>query len=234
MQLALKNVNQLFNNKQLFDKEVGFTMEQNSAMLVYGGSGSGKTSLFNILSGIVKPTSGELFWGDEQIDSPQKANKIRHNYMAVLFSNFTFIKELSIEENILIASTLTKSANVEKNLKFLKEKLLNFKDIDENIDLETLMKKGSVENLSNGQKEIIAIASVLLIDAKFFLADEMLRSFPQDTKELLFRRLIAYFKEKGIGFFYITHWEGAKELMKELEFSYKLYHIENRLLKEIV
>jgi len=229
--LELRNVNQYFNDEYLFDEDVNLCIEQNSATLLYGGSGSGKTSLLNVLIALVTSSKGAVYWNNEKISSLKEANKLRANYMSVLFSNFSFISELSIKENILLAATLCKVKNAEEKLVEITETILNFKEEDENIDLGTLIEKESVNALSNGQKEIIVLASTLLLQTKFFFGDEMLRSFPDKTKVILFKRLIAYFKEEKIGFFYVTHWPEASHIMKESGFKHTIYHLKNKKLE---
>jgi len=229
--IELRDVNQFFNDGYLFDEDVNLCIEQNSATLLYGGSGSGKTSLLNVLIALVTSTKGGVYWDGNLISNLKEANQLRANYMSVLFSNFSFISELSIKENILLAATLCEVENTKERLKEITESILNFKDIDENIDLSTLMEKESINALSNGQKEIIVLASTLLLQTKFFIGDEMLRSFPDDTKVILFKRLIEYFKKYKIGFFYVTHWPEAADIMKESGFTHKVYKIKNKKLQ---
>jgi ABC-type lipoprotein export system ATPase subunit len=229
--LELRDINQFFNDEYLFDEDVNLCIEQNSATLLYGGSGSGKTSLLNVLIALVTSTKGGVYWDDNLITSLKEANELRANYMSVLFSNFSFISELSIKENILLAATLCEVQNTQERLKEITETILNFKDIDENIDLATLIQKDSVNALSNGQKEIIVLASTLLLQTKFFIGDEMLRSFPDDIKVILFKRLIEYFKKYKIGFLYVTHWPEAVDIMKESGFTHKVYKIQKKKLQ---
>lgn len=228
--LRLLNVNQYFNGSYLFDEDVSLNIQENSATLLYGGSGSGKTSLLNILIALTQPTKGEVFWEEHKISSVKTANKVRANFMSVLFSNFSFVKELSIKENILLGATLCKIENKEEKLAEITETLLNFKKEDKNIDLGYLLQKGSIDDLSNGQKEIIALAATLLLQTKFFMADEMLRSFPEDTKTMILKRLLAYFTKHQVGFFYITHWEDAQYIIKEATLSYNIHKIEDKKL----
>jgi len=218
--LRLQGINQNFGGKNLFAKAVDLTIHRNSATLLYGGSGSGKTSLFNVLTYLTSTTEGKVFWGDKEITSLKEANALRWKFMSVNFSNFSFISELSIKENILVGASLCKIPNQEEKLNELCKTTLNFKDIDSNIDLETLIEKEDIKMLSNGQKEIIAIAATLLIDAKFIISDEMLRSFPDHTKKIVFTKLIEYFSKEKIGFFYVTHWAEADKVLDELPLQY--------------
>lgn len=228
--LELRAVNQLFKEGILYDEDVNITLKRNSATLLYGGSGSGKTSLLNVLIALTTPTHGSVYWGGEKITSLKEANKLRAKHMSVVFSNFSFINELSIRENILLPASLCKSENAEQKLKVIGDTILNFKEEDENIDLNTLIEKNDVSKMSNGQKEIIVIASVLLLQTDFFIADEMLRSFPEPTKEIMLKRLIKYFKEEKIGFFYVTHWGDAATIMQESGFETNVYHIKDKIV----
>jgi len=229
--LELKDINQYFNNEFLFDKDINLSIDEKSITLLYGGSGSGKTSLLNILIGQIKPKKGKVCWIDREIISLSQANKLRANFMSVFFSNFSFINELSIKENILLAATLCKVQNIEKKLDEITNTLLNFKIEDKNIDLGRLIEKESISTLSNGQKEIITLASTLLLQTNFFIADEMLRSFPDKTKKIIFKRLLEYFKKENIALFYVTHWAEAIDIIKESGFKHKVYFLKNKKLQ---
>jgi len=234
--LRLEGINQNFGGRNLFTQAVDLTISRDSATLLYGGSGSGKTSLFNVLTYLTSSTEGRVFWGDQEIRSLKEANSIRWKYMSVNFSNFSFISELSIKENILVGASLCKIEDKEERLDELCKTTLNFKDIDPNIDLETLIEKEDIKMLSNGQKEIVAIAASLLIGSDFFIADEMLRSFPDHTKRVVFAKLIEYFSKNKIGFFYVTHWEEADEVLDEspCKYPYRKFKIqENREFQKV-
>lgn len=228
--LVLHNVNQKFNGMSLFKAPISIEVNPGSVTLLYGRSGTGKSSLFDIFGYLIMPDTGEVIWDDEKIMSLKEANKKRSKIIGMLFSNFSFISLLSVKENILLSAALNNKKNLENKLQELCEGILKFDDEESNLDLSYLISKSNINELSNGQKEIISIASALLMDTKYLLVDELLRSFPDDTKIKIFQRLLVHFKQKNTGIFYITHWNGAIDVMNTMNVSYACHEIRNHEL----
>jgi ABC-type lipoprotein export system ATPase subunit len=231
--ILLEDVNQYFNKRDLFDSPASIELKSGTVTMLYGRSGTGKSALFDMMSYLIPPRDGKVFWEGEEISSLKHANKMRSKYIGMIFSNFSFISLLSIKENIMLAASLSGKEDLEQKLDLICDGILKFDDDDSNLDLRNLISKNNVKNLSNGQKEIIAIASALLMDAKYLFVDEMLRSFPVETRKKIWRRLLKHFQERGTGLFYISHWEGAKDIMEEMGMEYHYYRIkDNQLHKE--
>lgn len=228
--LVLHNVNQYFNKANLFTNPVSLEVHPGHITMLYGRSGTGKSALFDMMSYMVAPQVGQVFWDGEEITSLKEANKKRSKIIGMLFSNFSFISLLSIKENIMLAAALKNKPNLETKLQELCDGILKFDDEDSNLDLTNLISKSNVNELSNGQKEIISLASALLTDSKYLLVDELLRSFPDETKIKIFKRLLAHFKEKNTGLFYISHWKQAMEVMDSMQVPYTFHEIKNNEL----
>ena len=229
--LLLQNVNQHFNGADLFKAPVSLEVHPGHITMLYGRSGTGKSALFDMLSYMIAPQVGQVFWDGEEITSLKEANKKRSKIIGMLFSNFSFISLLSIKENIMLAAALKDIPNLEEKLQALCDGILKFDDEDSNLDLSNLISKSNINELSNGQKEIISLASALLTESKYLLVDELLRSFPDETKIKIFTRLLAHFKEQNTGLFYISHWKGAMDVMDAMQVPYTFHQIkENELL----
>ncbi len=205
-------------NDTLFDTDVSLTINEGDNFLIYGPSGSGKTTIYEALSFLTPPQKGEVFWGDTKINSISLANKMRNDYISLIFSNFNFISHLSVKDNILLPAAVSKQKGMCDRLERLME-VFSFDDElneqENRLSLRDLVydnktgRKRMVQELSNGQKEIISMARALILDTPFILADEMLRSFPDHTKKVLWERFYNFTSggDKQKGLMLITHWD---------------------------
>lgn len=138
-------------------------IEKNKHSLLLGESGSGKTTLLHLLGGLSAPTSGKVFINDTDIYalSEQERDLFRAKNMGFIFQDAHLLKNLTIEENILLAQYLAK----EKQDKKAVADILNRLQIEE--------KSNSYPNqLSRGQLQRAAIARAVINKPKVLIADE--------------------------------------------------------------
>lgn len=91
------------SNQQLRFKD--WQINNGEQWLLLGQSGSGKTTLLHILTGILKPTAGEVRIGDTSIYqlSPKALDRFRGRQIGIIFQRPHLIKSLTIAENLLLA-----------------------------------------------------------------------------------------------------------------------------------
>jgi ABC-type lipoprotein export system ATPase subunit len=116
--------------------------------------------------------------------------------MGINFSNFFYIKDMSVEDNIIFPAVF---ANRSKS--YISDRLEMLYDSFSNIvltDKETFnlrkYKDKKIGTMSNGQREIVMLSRMLINDSKYYLADEMLRSFNTKVKKQVWDILINVFK----------------------------------------
>ncbi|SCY46389.1 putative ABC transport system ATP-binding protein [Alkaliphilus peptidifermentans DSM 18978] len=142
-----------------------FTINKGEFVGIMGPSGSGKTTLLNILSGVDKGTSGEVFINNKDISSMKKDAMalFRRKNMGYIFQDFNLLDSLTVQENIALPLILDK-----ENPKLIENKvndLMNFFNIKE-------LKKKYPYNISGGEKQRVAAARALINDPDIIFADE--------------------------------------------------------------
>lgn len=224
--LEVKNFNmQLADEGRLFKENIDIALRPGETTLLYGPSGSGKTTLFEAITYLSKPQEGEVYWDGRKIASLREANRLRKETISINFSYFNFIELLSIRDNIVMPAAMAKQQGIEKKLDNIIERFsfgsestgdkrfLSLGDMLYAKDKHGHTRK--ISDLSNGQKEIVAIARAMMLDAPFMVVDEMLRSFPEKTRPDIWKIVEEYLKEKEMGIFFITHWEEMKNLASD-------------------
>ena len=141
---------------------------------IIGKSGSGKTTLLHILSGLDRPTKGEVFINGENLYqySNEKMAVFRRRYMGFVFQQFNLLDEFNVLNNICMPLKLDQR-KVDKQ--FLEE-------VTGLLRLEDKLKKYPCE-LSGGEQQRAAIARCLLARPKIIFADEPTGNLDKKTGE---------------------------------------------------
>lgn len=144
---------------------ISFTINKGEFVGIMGPSGSGKTTLLNILSGIDKGTSGEVFINNKDISNMNKDQMalFRRKNIGYIFQDFNLLDSLTLKENIALPLILDKVNP--KDIKNRVDDLMNFFNI---IDL----KKKYPYNISGGEKQRVAGARALINNPAIVFADE--------------------------------------------------------------
>ncbi len=140
-------------------KECNISIKENEHLLILGPSGCGKTTLINLMAGLLKTTSGEIFFEKQSYSLMQEKeiDDLRANNFGFIFQKLHLIEHLNVQQNIAIANT---KFNFKRN-----EELIN------NLGL-TEKKNQKIHDLSVGEAQRVAIARGLVNKPKVIFADE--------------------------------------------------------------
>jgi ABC-type bacteriocin/lantibiotic exporter with double-glycine peptidase domain len=163
--LELKKINYKFqNNNFCFEKDLNLKISNNEIIGIYGESGAGKTTLTNIIMGLLKPNKGEIYLNKKKITKYIKF--FLHNFALIPQNIYLF--DDTIRNNIVI--------NEEKIDQDLYEKSLELSGVNfflKKFNKGDLTKVGENGNkISGGQKQRIAIAQAIYQKRKIMIFDE--------------------------------------------------------------
>jgi putative ABC transport system ATP-binding protein len=223
MALECKNISFSFFDKETKQmkhilENMSFSLaDKGEIKLVYGHIGVGKSTLIYILSGLLEDFKGEVQWDDFKFTKLyHKIDTIRSNYMSINFSNFFYIKDMTVEENIIFPAVFArrKQKEIDERLEKIYHSFYHIRLSEKEMFSLKDYKHKRIGTLSNGQREIVMLARMLISDSKYLLADEMLRSFNTDVKKQMLEIL---FNKFGLGvdnsMLLITHDDKMKEYM---------------------
>ena len=173
---------------------ISFTIPYGKKTALIGSTGSGKSTIANLLSGLLKSTEGTIFFGDCAITDENRAG-IRYSLSYVPSSTF------------LINDTLEKNLNIfsveNRQLKRIKE-LLGITALADCLPLGFQTKLGNKgQHLSGGQQKKIGIARGLSIDRNYYLLDEVTTGLDKNASSQITNFIFNRMEEKTI--LHITH-----------------------------
>jgi putative ABC transport system ATP-binding protein len=148
---------------------------QGEFLVVTGKSGSGKTTLVNIVTGLDRLTSGEVWIAGAPLHqfSPEKAAKFRGHSMGVVFQSFELLPTLTVLQNVMLPMDFAKHSSVREQ----RQRALN---LLEQVDISDHAKKLPAA-LSGGQQQRLAIARAMANDPAILIADEPTGSLDSAT-----------------------------------------------------
>lgn len=171
MSIRLEDISYIYNPDSTFEsralENINLEIKENQFIGLIGHTGSGKSTLVQLLNGLLRVTSGKIFVDDMQIDFDNKANLKKIRQMVGLVFQYP--------EYQLFEETIEKDIGFgPKNLGLSDEEIkLRVKEAMEKVGMDyDTMKDISPFELSGGQKRRVAIASVLAMKPKYLILDE--------------------------------------------------------------
>lgn len=193
--LELKNVQLNINDFSLTG--INITLFQGEIHAIMGENGSGKSILMQLVSGVLTPNEGEVFYKGAPADNKNVLKKD----IVYIPQNLSLLENLSVAENLFFnnipyKNKLLKNIDYEK-LEYQYEQLIDKLDLPIN-------PHASVNSLGLAQKQMIQFLKAYISDAKVVILDEPSAALTHTEKELLYR-IVNDIKAKGVGIFFITH-----------------------------
>jgi energy-coupling factor transport system ATP-binding protein len=183
MFIDLKNVSFTYNLKMPFETEVlksiNLSIKKGEFIGIIGHTGCGKTTLLQLLNGLLEPTEGKILIDGVDIHKEKKKLKEIRKKIGLSFQ---------YPENQLFEETIFREiAFGPKNMGIKDEKLIeNVRRAMEMVDLDySIYKERSPFNISGGEMRRVAIASILAIDPEIIILDEPTASLDPQTRNKL-------------------------------------------------
>ena len=210
--VKIKNISKLFITKsgplELFT-DVNITFCPSTSYALIGESGVGKSTLLHIASGLEKPSSGEVFFGEKNFWGLKASSQsiLRLNDTAIIFQQYNLIPCLNVKENIEFQSRVNNSYNSEY-----------IEEIIEDLQITRLLGEWP-ESLSGGEQQRVAIARALAAQPKILFADEPTGSLDEKNSKLVLGMLLNINKKYNTSLVVITH---SQAIASKLEICLEL------------
>ncbi|MCT0465956.1 ABC transporter ATP-binding protein [Lactococcus cremoris] len=173
-------------------KDISFELEEGKFYTLLGASGSGKSTILNIIAGLLDATDGDVILDDKRInDLPANKRNVH-----TIFQSYALFPNMNVFDNVAFA---LKIKGVDK-----KEIA---KRVSESLKLVRLdgFEKRSITKLSGGQKQRVAIARAIIDRPKVLLLDESLSALDMKLRRDMQYELRELQQSLGITFIFVTH-----------------------------
>lgn len=154
--IKVKNLTHYYNNDKALEN-INLEINKGEFVCLVGESGSGKSTLLSIISTLLKPTKGELFFENLNYKNIKDIDDFRKTNIGFIFQFHYLINYLTVKENIKLANEKATENEIYNLLKILR--------------IENLSNKYPNE-ISGGQRQRVAIARALINKPKVIIADE--------------------------------------------------------------
>ena len=184
---------------------VDFTVDEGKLTEIVGRSGSGKTTFVNMLAGLLKPTEGRVFFGDEDIYAmdDRKLSSFRNRHIGVIPQGQTGLSTLTVLENVTMPALMyDKKEEKEKDIEARAVELLEVMDIAD-------LKNVYANELSGGELRRMSIARALINNPELVVADEPTGDLDDETTGKVLKLLKNYCSDKGASVIMVTHEKDA-------------------------
>ncbi len=191
--VELKNVSKSYGDKNVLNN-LSTKIEEGTFNVIMGASGSGKSTILNIIGLLDKATSGDvILFGQKNIRPfSMKAEQMLKNKIGYLFQNFALIENETVVNNLKLALENVRGNKKEKISEALKE-----------VGLEGYENK-KIFKCSGGEQQRVAIARLLLKPCELILADEPTGSLDIKNREIVVK-LLKNMQELGKTIIVVSH-----------------------------
>ena len=191
--INIENIHFKYKREKEVISNLNLKINEGECVAIVGKNGSGKSTLARLISGIIKPTKGDIFV--DEINTKDKKNYINlRKKIGIVFQN--------PENQILFDNIDDELAFALKNLN-LEDRAIRINQALEKVKIEK-EKIGDIDELSLGQKQRIAIAGVLAVNPKYIVLDEPTTMIDSEGKEAVYS-IIKKLKNSGYTIIYITN-----------------------------
>ena len=202
--IEFKNVSFIYEKNKVMDN-VSFTINPNTFTAIVGKSGSGKSTIFRLLLRLYKANKGSIYLDDINIYSYSKS--VYANNISIVTQK-PFIFDMSIRENLNLID-----ANINNQVEACKKAGIHdfIMSLKDGYNTKLVL---NAENISVGQKQLLALARTLLSKAEVLLFDEVTSSLDINTSKEIMKILKNLRKEHTV--LLITHKPALMKLADEI------------------
>ena len=182
-------------------KNISLTIEDGDFVVILGASGSGKSTLLNVLSGLERAESGQIFYDDTEITAltDKELTAFRRKKIGFIFQQYYLLQNMNVGKNVKMGADLAANSD--------------YKAIIREVGLENKLHKFPSE-LSGGEQQRVSVARALAKRPEVLFLDEPTGALDEDTGRQVLQYISELQKEYGFTIIMVTHNLNIAEMAK--------------------
>ena len=198
--IRLKEICKSYNGREVL-KGIDLEIADRDYLVILGASGSGKSTLLNVLSGLEKPDSGHVYYGEEDLSQLTEAQltAFRRAQTAFIFQQYFLLLNLTVEQNVKMGANLAGNQDYVRILEALGlgDKLQHYPS-----------------QLSGGEQQRVAIARALAKRPRVLFLDEPTGALDEATGRQILAYISSLQEELGFTLVMVTHNTNIAQMAK--------------------
>ena len=195
--IEMRNVSKRFGDFYA-NKNINFCLKEGEIHALLGENGAGKSTMMNLLSGLLEPTSGQIYLNGQavKIDSPAKASELK---IGMVHQHFMLIQDFTVVENIILGEEPTSGVVLDK--KSARERVI---ELSNQYGLK-IDPDAKIEDISVGMQQRVEILKALYRHAEILIFDEPTSGVDEASKRHFAKSLEDLNKNFDVSIILITH-----------------------------
>lgn len=189
--ITFENIHKSYGETTILDN-LNLTIEPGERLILLGPSGCGKSTILRIIAGLTEATSGEIYFGDENVTNTEAGER----NISMVFQNYALYPHMSVYDNVTYALRAHKV-----------DKWEIAKRASEALEMLGLKgyEKRKPKELSGGQRQRVALARAVVKQSGYFLLDEPLSNLDAQLRHHARKELLKIHERFKQTFIYVTH-----------------------------
>ena len=200
--IRLKGIRKSYNGREVL-KRIDLEIADRDYLVILGASGSGKSTLLNVLSGLEKPDSGHVYFGEEDLSqlTEGQLTAFRRAKIAFIFQQYFLLPNLTVEQNVKMGANLAGNQDYVQILEALGlgDKLQHYPS-----------------QLSGGEQQRVAIARALAKRPNVLFLDEPTGALDEATGRQILAYISSLQEELGFTLVMVTHNANIAQMAKTI------------------
>ena len=198
--IRLKGIRKSYNGREVL-KGIDLEIADRDYLVILGASGSGKSTLLNVLSGLEKPDSGHVYFGEEDLSqlTEGQLTAFRRAQIAFIFQQYFLLPNLTVEQNVKMGANLAGNQDYVRILEALGlgDKLQHYPS-----------------QFSGGEQQRVAIARALAKRPRVLFLDEPTGALDEATGRQILAYISSLQEELGFTLVMVTHNANIAQMAK--------------------
>lgn len=198
MMLKIDQLSKTYENGTAALRDVSFSVKAGEFVVILGKSGSGKSTLMRCINRLVEPSSGKVFFDEEEVTgvSPKRLRELRKK-TGMIFQQYNLIPRYSVQLNTLMGRLASTSSITSMMNYFSDEDVVHSRQVLDRLSLSDKYFHRS-EELSGGQQQRVGLARALMQEPELILADEPVSSLDPASSRQIMELLAEFNKKDGV------------------------------------